>query len=241
MAGFWSIEDESERQLWEDNGIKSDRKLQISYRDRHGQLTQRDIDVIAFDEYLGIMAYCNLRYETRTFLFDRIESCIDKTSSESIQSGKVFDHLYYIYQQTPEYSVETFFSEQQQIIQLIVYFFSIRIVGYHEEIAIFKGVCEKYTGDKRITKRLISDALDGYEATSERGFKQRVGRLRNNTDIKYRVNLMKLMIAIAKRLHPLMPEELDALKYMRKNLFTKEESIQAKPPHHTAADPALDL
>lgn len=228
MAGFWSIENEDERVLWQDNGIKSDRKLLISYRDRHGQLTQRDIDVIAFDEYLGIMAYCNLRHETRTFLFDRIESCIDKTSNESIHAGKVSDHLYYIYQQTPEYSVETFFTEQQQIIQLIVYFFGIRIVGYHEEIAIFKAVCEKYTGDKRVTSQLISDALDGYETTSERGFKQRVGRLRNSTDIKYRISIMKLMIAIAKRLHPLKPEELAALKYMRKNLFTKEESNTGK-------------
>lgn len=75
MASFWSIEDESERELWQEYGIKSERKLLISYRDRLRQLTEREISVIAFDEYIGIMAYYHLRHETLTSAFNQIESC----------------------------------------------------------------------------------------------------------------------------------------------------------------------
>jgi hypothetical protein len=61
--------------------------LSIRYKDRKGQITQRDIDVKQFGNqiYGGSMyAYCHLRKDYRTFRFDRVISATDRTTGKFI-------------------------------------------------------------------------------------------------------------------------------------------------------------
>ena len=226
MTGIWSLEDESEREFWREHSIHSNEILLISYRDAYGNLTERTISVVAYEEFSGILAYCQKRKAIRNFLFDRIESCTDTKTGETIKRDQVFNFLFSFYQKTPEYSAERFIADHSELFNLIVYFLDIRILPHQQCNAIYREICAKGTGDQRITISHAREILCDYEATSERGFKQRIGKLRNNTDIKYRMQIMKLIVAIAKTLKPLRPEEIDALKYMRKSLFTGSENKQ---------------
>lgn len=224
MAGIWSLEDESERDFWRESGIRSDEILHISYRDFHGNLSQRTIEVVAYERAVGILAYCQKRKAMRSFLFDRIEACTDTKTGELIEHDKVFDFLFSFYQKTPNYSVDVFFSDHHELVKLLAYFFWIRYIPCELRDKVIWKICVKTTEDNRITEKQVKFAFCEYDETSERSYKQRIGRLRNNYPLKYRISVMKLFIEIAKHIKPLHSEQLGALKYMRKGLFTKEEN-----------------
>lgn len=95
----------------EDGKILRKTDLRISYRDREGNITNRDVDVQRYayrpDRGIGSMiAFCHMRKANRTFLFSGIKQSIDLETGEVISSiGAYLDSLY---QQTPKYAVKNF-------------------------------------------------------------------------------------------------------------------------------------
>lgn len=228
MTGIWSLEDESEREFWREHGIHSNEILHITYRDFYGNLSQRTAEVIAYESSAGILAYCQKRKALRSFLFERIEACTDTKTGELIDRDKVYDFLFSFYQKTSDYSVDVFFSDHHELVKLLAYFFWIRYIPCELRNTVIWQACIKTTGDRRITEKQVRSAFCEYDETSERSYKQRIGRLRNNYPLSYRIQIMKLFIKIAKHIKALHPDQLGALQYMRKGLFNKEENNTGK-------------
>lgn len=82
-------------------------RLRITYRDRHGEVTRRYVDVISYDLAVGSMeAYCQLRRAQRTFYFDSIQDAIDLETGEYVPDfPKYFED---IYRQSPKYAIDQF-------------------------------------------------------------------------------------------------------------------------------------
>lgn len=230
MLSIWSLEDEEMRDFWRNSGVESKRKLLIAYCDRNGVVTKREISALYYNEVAGILAYCHLRKELRTFMFERITACSDTETGEVVQADAVFDYLYSFYQKTSDYSVDVFFSDHQELVRLLAYFLWIKVLPHKVPDKIIHKICLKVTGDNRITEAQAGYAFCLYDESSERAFKQRVGKLRNNHPLKYRVQIMKIFLSVAKYIKPLEPEQLSAVKYMADRLFSKEEKAAHKRP-----------
>ena len=94
-------------------------RLHISFVDREGKATQRDVDVKRYshDPKTGagmIYAFCHLRQANRPFVFSRIKQTSDPETGEVIPN--IGQYLDGIYQGTPLYAVEQFLSEHDAAI-----------------------------------------------------------------------------------------------------------------------------
>ncbi|MCS4241879.1 putative DNA-binding transcriptional regulator YafY [Rhizobium sp. BIGb0125] len=87
--------------------VRNEEKLDITYQDEAGSLTERRIGPIAviyYSETANIVAWCELRQAIRNFRADRVKSCIE-TQDFFKQQGEALRQLWmanWQYSQTPK-------------------------------------------------------------------------------------------------------------------------------------------
>lgn len=94
-------------------------RLHISFVDREGAATQRDVDVKRYSHNPEtgtgmIYAFCHLRQANRPFVFSRIKQTSDPETGEII--ANIGQYLDSIYQGTPLHAVEQFLKEHDAAI-----------------------------------------------------------------------------------------------------------------------------
>ncbi|GAB6390931.1 MAG: hypothetical protein MdMp014T_0304 [Treponematales bacterium] len=94
--------------------------LHITYEDANGFKSERDIEILNFEEYSGLLyinAFCHLRKEQRQFLADRVLS-VETADCPHPDPQKFFWRRYH---QTPEYQTEKALSAHYDEILLLVF------------------------------------------------------------------------------------------------------------------------
>jgi hypothetical protein len=94
--------------------------LHITYEDANGFKSERDIEILSFEEYSGLLyinAFCHLRKEQRQFLVDRVLS-VETADCPHPDPQKFFWRRYH---QTPEYQTEKALSAHYDEILLLVF------------------------------------------------------------------------------------------------------------------------
>jgi predicted DNA-binding transcriptional regulator YafY len=76
--------------------VRNEEKLDITYQDEAGSLTERrirPIAVIYYSETANIVAWCDLRQAIRNFRADRVKSCVE-TQDFFKQQGEALRQLW---------------------------------------------------------------------------------------------------------------------------------------------------
>lgn len=214
MEAFTQQErDEGMDQYWTDSGKLVDAILQINYVSGSGETTKRKIHVTHFDDS-SIRAHCDLRREVRTFLIDRIASCVDFLSERRVDD--VYDHLFGLYEQTPEYSYRRTVNDHLDHLRAILYI--IEFSGYSEsqQVGIIRNLCRRLANDNRISAAMVSKLFVQYRQASLLSYKQAVGRLSKKLSEQDKAALLKLATRMATTIEETNKFSQEALDYMSK-------------------------
>jgi hypothetical protein len=135
---------------------------EIDYIDSHGQATHRRIEISHFyPEQRAILAYCQMRSASRSFLTDRISEYVDPKTGEVVTD--ILGHLKALYAVSPKGSAEGVLSRRSD--ELTVLNFIARSSGSlikRRKLVIASFLLE---GDPLSTSDAVEAAVAQYEFT----------------------------------------------------------------------------
>ena len=161
------------------------------------------------------MGHCGLRDATRTFRYDRIQSCVDIDTGEIVSD--IRGYLTEKYESSPEFTLEKLLDEYTDVLKVI--FHVARADGAFRKPE--KGfVCEylkKLTGDDRLTVDSVSAVFSQIEVPSLHAFKLAFGRIikAGNIDVESLATCCKDMVGTQKTVSP---GEQEAIDYLQKKM-----------------------
>ena len=120
--------------------------LNIGYRDANGAMTQRGVSVTEFDPY-QMFGLCHLRDQYRTFVYERVTSCVDVNTGEVI--ANINQHLWDTYCKTPVYTLEKLVESNRLALQILLYVAKADGTMTAAERKVMNAACKVLTGDVR--------------------------------------------------------------------------------------------
>lgn len=187
--------------------------LSIIYTDAGGDITQRGVSVTAFDPY-EMFGFCHLRERYRSFLHDRITSCVDVNTGEVV--ADTYQHLTDTYCKTPVYSLDQLARNDRPVIQILLY------VGKADgrltaaERKVMTAACKVLTGDTRISEEMTASLFRNLSIPSLRSFKMAVGSLAKRGDLQLMRRMLIACNTMVKTDKTTTAAEQEALDYMAK-------------------------
>lgn len=205
--------DEGMDAYWNDCGLRVDATLRINYCGSDGSPTERTIDVTHFADDM-IRAHCRLRNEIRTFRADRITSCVDAASGNSIAAP--LDYLFDLYKLTPDYSLDRAFGEWADVIRALVYILSVGGKMNSLGTAAIGFFCRKATGDHRLTDQAIMDQVESLGEQSLTSYRRVAGRLSKQLNAQSQNALLQMATKITEAGGGPDKYEAEAIAYLQK-------------------------
>jgi len=187
--------------------------LTICYESSSGELTQRGVSVTEFDGH-ELFGFCHLRERYRTFLYERIFSCVNVTTGEVVID--VNAHLFSIYKQSARYMLDLLHRNHYEDLQILLYVGKADGQLREPERKVITAACRVISGDIRITGDMVKDLLDSMAIPGLHGFKIAVGKVakRGNAATMRRLTLACKTIVNTQK-HVTATEQ-EALDYMAK-------------------------
>lgn len=192
-------------------------RLRIAYMDRNGARTERDIQVVEFDNAPSnavngmLIAHCALRGATRTFRFGRIEKAVDRDTGEVV--ADVQTHLRDLWMASPEFALEEFQAEFSRPLEVLLFIAKAdgRVVA--KERSVILDFCRAHLRDSRITEDAVLRALRDVRKVSMGSFKLSVGKLvaEHRDLLPALVQAAQQIVGAEKTVHP---AEREALEYL---------------------------
>ena len=187
--------------------------LTIVYCDSAGALTQRGVSVTEFDPY-EMFGFCHLRERYRTFIYERITSCVDVNTGEVI--SEVHKHLMDTYCKMPIYTLDQLERNDSPVLKVLLYVAKADGRMTAAERKIMNAACKVLTGDVRITEELTDKLFKAMEPPSLNAFKKAVGSLANRGDAALTKRLWIACNTLVKTDKSISAGEQEALDYMAK-------------------------
>lgn len=194
--------------------------LTICYESVTGELTQRGVSVTDFDDD-EMVGFCHLREQNRTFLFERVISCADAKTGQTISDANAY--LQEIYKQLPRYSADLLYRNHYEILQVLLYVGKADGQLRAEERKVIAAACKVITGDVRITEDIANDLIDSVGLPGLHGFKVAVGKVAKHGDPSIMKRLLIACKTIVKTQKHVTATEQEALDYMAKRFNLKAE------------------
>lgn len=212
--------DHWEGSFWEaQDPLPAKSKLKFIYTDGSGKETNRTIDTEKYGRYGSttlIIGYCHLRKAKRTFRADRIKSCINLESNETITDVESF--LQKKYDESPNKSKDTLFTEHYDMLRALLYVGKADGQLRADEVEVIREQCVSISGDERLNEKDIKELLSSMDVPTIQAFKLAIGRLAK-LEKQSKVNILnaaKTIVATQKTVHP---SEEEALNYIEKRFF----------------------
>ena len=187
--------------------------LAIGYTDAGGVATQRGVSVTAFDPY-EMFGFCHLRERYRSFLHERVTSCVDVNTGELV--GNTYNHLQQSWLDSPGYSLEQFAANKRAALQILVY------VGKADgrltaaERKVMTAACKVLSGDLRITDEMTAALFRSTAIPALSTFKRVVGTIANGGDQTLMKRLLIACNTVVRTEKKVSSAEQEALDYMTK-------------------------
>jgi hypothetical protein len=214
-----SDEDAWEGTFWEaDNPLPVNAELAIDYRDGNGTLSKRNVTVRNFDteHYGGIfIAHCHLRNATRSFRFDRIRACIDRSTGEVVSD--IRSYLLSLYEHSPDFTLKKLVETDYDTLRILLYVAKADGTFTKKEKEVFVEVCRAISSDSRITIDSLEGILADIEHLSLTAFKRAVGRI-GTKDKAVQQQVLEAAQKIIQTQKTVHAVEQEALDYMSKKL-----------------------
>lgn len=188
-------------------------KLTICYESGSGELTQRGVSVTEFDAH-EMLGFCHLREKSRTFLYDRIFSCVDAKTGEVVNN--VHEYLQTIYKKSALYALDTLCNNNYEALQVLLYVGKADGQLREPERKVIAAACKVLTGDVRITDEMVRELLDSMTIPSLHSFKVAVGKVAKHGDPTIMRRLMLACRTIVNTQQTVAAAEQEALDYMAK-------------------------
>lgn len=208
-----------------------DAKLRILYVDGNGNSTERNINVIEFENSPSkadagmIMAHCLLRDATRTFRYNRIKHAVDLETGEVITDVQC--HLRNIWTGSPAYAVEQFQEQFQGPLEILL--FVARADGRlaAKERAVILDFCKRHVPDQGVTDDDLTKSIKNVRSLSLHSFKVASGRLlKQRPELANEViKAAELIVGAEKTIHP---AEVEAIEYIKKRLTEQGGKLASK-------------
>ncbi len=213
-------------EYWNDYGLPASAVLNFRYADRNGDESQRTVDVRLFaDTPYGPMlyGYCRLRAADRSFKIDKIRQCIDSSTGNPI--ANVYDHLNALYEKSPDFSLNTVANKHIDTIRAALHVAVSAGLNRREQAKIIQLICQKTSGDSRISEELVAPFTSGLSNSIEPGlnqtFKLITGRLNKQHPTQGRETILKLCSKISRLQGTPSSDCEDLLGYMSKRFAEK--------------------
>jgi len=187
--------------------------LTICYESSSGELTQRGVSVTEFDSH-EMLGLCHLRARYRTFLYERIFSCVNTQTGEVVSD--VYAHIRDAYRKSPRYVVDTLYREQYEALQILLYVSKADGRLMAPERRVIRAACRVLANNPAITDELADQLIKDVRVDSDRAFKIAVGRIAKQGNAQ---TIRRLMIAcqtIVNTQRSVTTSEQEALDYMAK-------------------------
>lgn len=200
--------------------------LTICYESGSGDMTQRGVSVTEFNSH-EMFGFCHLRERYRTFLFERIFSCVNVQTGEVVND--VSAHLASIYQKSPRYTIDLIYRNHYEALQILLYVGRADGQLREPERKVITAFCKVHTGDVRITDELARELIDSTNTPSLHGFKVAVGKVANRGNKATMKRLLIASTSIVKTQKSTTASEQEALDYMTKRFA--EHIAESPTPH----------
>lgn len=192
----------------------ADKSVRISYRAGDGEVTERVVDVRAFEPRGAgglVIGRCQLRNATRTFRFDRMTRVVDEDTGEIIPDLQ--SCLNAEWEASPEPVLDALFRQHRELLKMLLYAAKADGAVRIAELQVIARHCAQLTGDERITPSLVKDLLAMLDVPSVASFTRSYNKLRreNPNDAERAAQACREIVATQKTIHPTEQAMLDAL------------------------------
>lgn len=192
--------------------------LTITYRDRNGQTTHRDITVEKYARTAdgGVLAaYCHLRQARRPFYFSRIQRAADSTGGTVIEDLGVW--LDAKYEASPNGARDRFIGDHEAALGALFFVAKADDAFHAKEKGVMRSFCASQgLGDTGI-QQLVIDSVAGWVVPSRIAFGKDL-RLLLERDEPYRRAVLEHAQAIVGTGKTVRDEEARALERMQREL-----------------------
>lgn len=188
--------------------------VRIVYRDGNGALSERVVDVRAFEPGGAdglLIGRCHLRNAMRTFRFDRLVRVVDEDTGEIIQNLQAV--LNAEWEASPEPVMDALFSKHRDLLKMLLFAAKADGAIRAPEVRVIARHCEELTGDARLTPAMVRELLDVLDVPSITSFVRIYNRLRRErpADAERAAQACRQIVDTQKTVHPTEQAMLDAL------------------------------
>lgn len=187
--------------------------LTIGYTDAVESQTVRGVSVTEFDP-IQMFGLCHLREQYRTFLFERVTSCVDVNTGEIVTN--INKHLWDTYCKTPVYTLDQLEKNNRRALQILLYVAKADGTMTAAERKVMNAACKVLTGDVRLTDDMTSRLFRSMKIPSLATFKVAVGELYRKGDEALMRRLFIACRTIVATEKKVKEAEQEALDYMAK-------------------------
>lgn len=204
--------------------------LHISYVDREGSVTQRDVDIKKYvynpETGAGVLyAFCHLRQANRPFVFVRIRQASDPKTGEII--ANIGQHLDRTYQATSRYAVEQFMKEHDAAMFVLFSLAKADGVLRAKERSIILQWAALHGLTQEQALLTLEDQMKGWYFTKH-SFYEAVKTVKNQSRPEgYMQSLWSIMQAIAASDKTQHPDETQLLSYAARQWTTAVRLLDA--------------
>lgn len=188
--------------------------VRIVYRDGDGNLSERVVDVKAFEPRGAdgmLIGRCHLRNASRTFRFDRMVRVVDEDTGEIIQDLQAA--LNAEWEASPEPVMDALFSKHNDLLKMVLFAAKADGAIRAPELQVIAQHCVELTGDHRLTPSMVRELLDVLDVPSITSFFRIYNRLRRERpdEAERAAKACRQIVATQKTVHPTEQAMLDAL------------------------------
>lgn len=190
------------------------KSVSIKYRDGDGTVTERDVDIKAFEpqghECL-VLGWCHLRKAKRTFRFDRMERVIDLGTGEVVPNLQAL--LNAEWEASPEPVLDALYAQYRDLLRMLLFAAKADGAMRAAEVGVIVRHCVELTGDDRIDAGMVKGLLEYVDVPTIAGFIRAYNRLRREAprDAERAAMACREIVATQANVHPSEQAMLDAL------------------------------
>ncbi|WP_440105381.1 WYL domain-containing protein [Acidovorax sp. BL-A-41-H1] len=191
-----------------------EKTVRIVYRDGEGALSERVVDVRAFEPSGSdglVIGHCHLRNARRTFRFDRMVRVVDEDTGEVISNLQAV--LNAEWEASPEPVLDALYAKHRDLLRVLLYAAKADGAMRAPEVRVIARHCAELTGDDRLTPDVVRELLDFVDLPSITSFVRIYNQLRRErpADAQRAAQACREIVATQKTIHPGEQAMLDAL------------------------------
>ena len=161
-----------EGSFWEAATARSTKKqVHMVYRDALGVTSTRQVSIRSFEpeKVKGLfIGHCLLRNATRTFRYDRIQTCADMESGEIIDDLRAY--LNQTYATSPPAMALKLVDAHMDLLRVMFYIAKADGSVRAAEVEVISALCQQASGDPAIDADVVNEARGRIDEMNVRGF-----------------------------------------------------------------------